>query len=225
MIFLQTPKKTYMIFPSIPRISHDFSIPSPKPPENYHGFPCSQDLVTLHRQLLAAERSAEHSDTPSLCRDGHWMGASVAMLAAETWFRLSQNKNPIPQLLRIAQLGLRNSLVGLRNYRIAQLGLRNSQDCATPLAQLSGLRNSDCATHRIAQLCLRDCFWQIAQLPGLCNSACATTIARLRNSATTLRPNNSSSHRIWKWRAPSTRARCYQNSHPELQTDLESPQG
>ena len=121
MIFLQTPKKTYMIFPSIPRISHDFSIPSPKPPENYHGFPCSQDLVTLHRQLLAAERSAEHSDTPSLCRDGHWMGASVAMLAAETWFRLSQNKNPIPQLLRIAQLGLRNSLVGLRNYRIAQL--------------------------------------------------------------------------------------------------------
>jgi len=147
-----------MIFPSIPRISHDFSIPSPKPPENYHGFPCSQDLVTLHRQLLAAERSAEHSDTPSLCRDGHWMGASVAMLAAETWFRLSQNKNPIPQLLRIAQLGLRNSLVGLRNYRIAQLGLRNSQDCATPLAQLSGLRNSDCATHRIAQLCLRDCF-------------------------------------------------------------------
>ena len=109
--------------------------------------------------------------------------------------------------------------------RIAQLGLRNSQDCATPLAQLSGLRNSDCATHRIAQLCLRNCFWQIAQLPGLCNSACATTIARLRNSATTLRPKNSSSHRIWKWRAPSTRARCYQNSHPELQTDLESPQG
>ena len=82
-----------MIFPSIPRISHDFSITSPKPPENYQGFPCSQDLVTLHRQLLAAERSAEHSDTPSLCRDGHWMGASVAMLAAETWFRLSQNKN------------------------------------------------------------------------------------------------------------------------------------
>ena len=69
-----------------------------------------------------------------------------------------EEQSPIPQLLRIAQLGLRNSLVGLRNYRIAQLGLRNSQDCATPLAQLSGLRNSDCATHRIAQLCLRDCF-------------------------------------------------------------------
>ena len=61
-----------------------------------------------------------------------------------------------------AQLGLGNSLVGLRN--IAQLGLRNfacmrnSQDCATPLAQLPGLRNSACATRRIAQLCLRNCF-------------------------------------------------------------------
>ena len=69
------------------------------------------------------------------------------------------------QLLRIAQLF----------GRIAQLVLRNSQDCATPLAPLTGLRNSDCATptvdhRRIAQLCLRNCFRQIAQLPGLRNS-------------------------------------------------------
>ena len=54
--------------------------------------------------------------------------------------------------------------------RIAQLGLRNSQDCATLLAQLLGLRNSACATPRIAQLCLRNYFRQIPQLPGLRNS-------------------------------------------------------
>ena len=47
----------------------------------------SQELVTLHRELLVAEQSL--NDTPSLCRDRHWMGASVAMLAAEAWFRLS----------------------------------------------------------------------------------------------------------------------------------------
>ena len=68
-----------------------------------------------------------------------------------------EEQSPIPQLLRIAQLGLRNSLVGLRNLacatsRIAQLSLRNVQDRATLLAQL----------------------------PGLCNSACATTLAGLQ---------------------------------------------
>ena len=50
----------------------------------------------------------------------------------------------------------------------SQLGLRNSQDCATPLAQLS----TDCATPRIAQL-----FGRIAQLGllnWLRNLACAT---------------------------------------------------
>ena len=97
---------------------------------------------------------------------------------------------------------------------MAKLDLRNSQDCATLLAQFPGLRNSACATRRIAQLCLRKCFWQIAQLPGLCNSACATTLAGLRNSAATFPPNNSRAHRTWKWHMQFTRARRYQDSHP-----------
>ena len=54
--------------------------------------------------------------------------------------------------------------------RIAKLGLRSSQDCATPLAQLPELRNSACATHRIAQLV------------GLRNFACATAFDKLRSS-------------------------------------------
>ena len=83
----------------------------------------------------------------------------------------------------IAQLGLRNSVIGLHNL-----------DCETLLAQLPGLRNSDCATFRIAQLCLRNCFRQIAQLAGLCNSACATPLARLHNPATTVPLNKSNPH-------------------------------
>ena len=42
---------------------------------------------------------------------------------------------------------------GIAQLRLAQLCLCNSRDCAALLAQLSGLRNSACATLRIAQLC------------------------------------------------------------------------
>ena len=50
----------------------------------------------------------------------------------------------------LAKLRLRNS----------QLCLCNSQDCATLPAQLSGFRNSACATLRIAQLC----YWSLHTL-------------------------------------------------------------
>ena len=93
----------------------------------------------------------------------------------------------------VAQLGLRNSAVGLRGLRnlacatprIAQLRLRNFQDCATLIAQLLGLRNSACATTfnrlRDSQDCATlwsDCASRIAQLSGLRNS-----LAGLRNLA------------------------------------------
>ena len=101
-----------------------------------------------------------------------------------------KEQSPIPQLLRIAQLGLRNSLVGLCNLacatpRIVQLGLRNFQDCATLLAQFSGLRNSVCATLRIAQLCLRnsqDCATRLEDDPQVYDDIKILTPMELSNS-------------------------------------------
>ena len=75
---------------------------------------------------------------------------------------------------RIAQLGLRN--LDCATPRIAQLWLRN---CIRRIAQLPGLRNSDCAT---AFDGLRNCIRRIAQLLGLRNSDCATAFDGLRNS-------------------------------------------
>ena len=77
-----------------------------------------------------------------------------------------------------AQLGLGNSLVGLRN--IAQLGLRNFACTTSRIAQLC-LRNfQDCAT--LLATPFQDCATLLAQRVGLRNSACATAFDRLRNS-------------------------------------------
>ena len=90
----------------------------------------------------------------------------------------------------------------------SQLGLRNSQDCATPLAQLS----TDCATPRIAQL------------PGLRNS-----LVRFKMIISKLPWNfkltwslhlelrwyqNSHPHGTSNWLGVSTRLRWYEKSHP-----------
>ena len=101
--------------------------------------------------------------------------------------------SPILKLLRIAPLGLCNSLVGLRNYRNAQLCLRN---CIWPTAQPPGLRNSACATLQLQS--------PHANLHGTSTWHGSSTRVRWHQT--------SHPHGISNWHRLSTRVRWYQNS-------------
>ena len=133
------------------------------------GFPVQKSRESTQRLPFLAKR--HHWDHEPIGAGGDKRKtAKVSLLGhfflhAWSCWRIKSDSETFPDCAtRIAQLF----------GRIAQLGLRNSQDCATLLAQLLGLRNSACATTFDRFRNSQDCatLW----------SDCATTVHRLRNS-------------------------------------------